>query len=77
MLNQRQKELGPEAAQIVVTTHSPFLVDRVNLDDLIVFEKSGGATKCTRASTKKHLKELLEREELGLGELWYSGALGL
>lgn len=76
VLNQRQKELGPNAAQIIVTTHSPYLVDKVNLDDLIVIEKSNGATKCTRPASKTHLKELLEREELGLGELWYSGALG-
>lgn len=76
VLNQRQKELEPEAAQIIVTTHSPYLVDKVNLDDLVVVEKSNGATRCIRPASKKHLKELLEREELGLGELWYSGALG-
>jgi predicted ATPase len=75
VLNQRQKELGTQVAQIVVTTHSPYLVDKVNLDDLIVVEKSNGTTICTRPSSKTHLKELLEREELGLGELWYSGAL--
>ncbi|HET6515072.1 MAG TPA: AAA family ATPase [Thermodesulfovibrionales bacterium] len=75
VLNQKQKELGSQAAQIIVTTHSPYLVDKVELDDLIVVEKSDGATRCTRPSSKSHLKELLEREELGLGELWYSGAL--
>jgi len=79
ILTQRQaelnSELGFEGAQIIVTTHSPYLVDRVNLDELIVVEKSNGATRCTRPASKKHLRELLEREELGLGELWYSGAL--
>ena len=74
--NQRQRELGPHAAQIIATTHSPYLVDKTDIDDLIVVEKSNGATKCTRPASKAHLKELLEREELGLGELWYSGALG-
>ncbi len=73
---QRQHELGPHAAQLIVTTHSPYLVDRMNLDDLIVVEKKDGATRYTRPASKSHLKELLEREELGLGELWYSGALG-
>jgi predicted ATPase len=76
VLDQRQRELGPQAAQIIVTTHSPYLVDKVNLDDLIVFEKSKGATKYNRPASKSHLRELLEREELGLGDLWYSGALG-
>lgn len=75
LLTQRQNELGSGAAQIIVTTHSPYLVDRVNLDDLIVVEKSNGATRCTRPASKTHLKELLKREELGLGTLWYSGAL--
>ena len=63
-------------AQIIATTHSPYLVDKTDIDDLIVVEKSNGATKCTRPASKAHLKELLEREELGLGELWYSGAWG-
>lgn len=75
VLNQRQNELGTHAAQIIATTHSPYLVDKVNLDDLIVVEKSNGATRCIRPASKTHLKELLEHEELGLGELWYSGAL--
>jgi len=76
VVNQRQREPDPKAAQIVVTTHSPYLVDRVNIEDLIIFERSDGATKYTKPSSKSHLKELLERKELGLGELWYSGALG-
>lgn len=76
VLNQRQMELGPNAAQIIATTHSPYLVDKVKLDELIVIEKSHGATRCLRPASKIHLKELLEREELGLGDLWYSGALG-
>ena len=76
LLTQRQNEFGARAAQVMVTTHSPYLVDRFTLDDLIVVEKHGGATHCTRPASKQHLRELLEREELGLGELWYAGALG-
>jgi len=76
VLTQRQDEFGSRATQIITTTHSPYLVDRVNFDELVVVEKFNGATKFTRPASKKHFKELLEREELGLGELWYSGALG-
>ncbi len=72
---QRQQGSGAHAAQVIATTHSPFLVDRFALDDLIVVEKRGGATQCRRPASKKHLRELLEREELGLGDLWYAGAL--
>jgi len=76
VLAQRQSELGSHVAQNVVTTHSACLVDKMNLDDLIVVEKKKGASIFTRAGSKQHLRELLEREELGLGDLWYSGALG-
>jgi len=76
VLSQRRSELGSNAAQIIVTTHSPYLVDKLGLDDLVVVEKSRGASKFTRPGSKQHLRELLAREELGLGELWYSGALG-
>jgi predicted ATPase len=76
VLNQRQNELGSHAAQLIVTTHSPYLIDRMTLEDLVVVEKREGATRYMRPASKGHLKDLLQREELGLGELWYSGALG-
>ncbi len=75
VLNQRALELGSGASQIIATTHSPYLVDKLNLEDLVVAEKEKGATKFTRPSTKKKLRDLLSRREMGLGELWFSGAL--
>jgi len=76
LLSQVQDELGPErSAQVIVTTHSPHLIDRLGLDDLIVAERGEGATQFTRPSNKQHLRELLAREEAGLGDLYYSGAL--
>lgn len=75
VLTQQQLALGPRAAQIIATTHSPHLVDRVALDELIVVEKKQGATYCVRPKDKPHLKELLEKEDVGLGDLWYSGSL--
>jgi predicted ATPase len=75
VLAQRQQELGVHTAQNVVTTHSPYLVDRAKIDDLIFVEKRKGASGFTRPASKKHLKQLLEQEEVGLGDLWYSGAL--
>ena len=73
LLNQRQ--MKTPAPQIIATTHSPSLVDKLTLDDLVVTEKVEGATVFTRASSKKHLKRLLARKEVSLGDLWYSGAL--
>lgn len=76
LLKQVQEELGPEnSAQVIATTHSPYLVDNVALDELIVVEKRQGATEVTYPRDKAHLRELLQNEELGLGDLFYSGAL--
>jgi len=72
---QRQQELGADVAQNIITTHSPYVVDRVKIDDLIFVEKKKGASVFTRPGSKAHLKQLLEQEEVGLGDLWYSGAL--
>jgi predicted ATPase len=78
LLKQEQTRYleSPGASQVFITTHSPYLVDQFALDELVVVDKVEGQTRCARASDKAHLRELLEREELGLGELWYSGALG-
>ncbi len=76
LANQRQRELGDRAAQVIVTTHSPHLLDKLELDDVVVVEKRAGGTELTRPKDKPQLRELLAREELGLGDLFYSGALG-
>lgn len=75
LLTQRQDNLGEHAAQILATTHSPQLVDNISIDDLIVVEKSEGQTKFTRPSSDRQLRELVARKELGLGDLWFTGAL--
>ena len=75
VLAQRQQELGENVAQNIVTTHSPYLVDKSKLEDIVFVEKRKGASVFTRPSTKPQLKQLLEQEEIGLGDLWYSGAL--
>ncbi len=73
ILDQRQAE--DHALQVIATTHSPLLVDKLSIDDLIVADKVHGETKFTRASSKKGLKKLLSSKEASLGDLWYSGAL--
>jgi predicted ATPase len=73
--DQVRRELGPDAGQVILTTHSPQLVDLCRLDELIVVERREGSTFCTRPRDKSHLKGLLAREEIGLGNLFFSGAL--
>lgn len=76
ILRQEHEARPPgNRGQVIVTTHSPYLVDRFKLDELLVVEKRKGATACTRPKNQAHLRELLERKEVGLGDLFYSGAL--
>ncbi|MBZ5555514.1 MAG: AAA family ATPase [Acidobacteriia bacterium] len=75
LLEQRQIEFGEKAVQTIITTHSPLVVDKFKLEDVIVFERQRGASICTRPGDKPQLRELLEREEVGLGDIVYSGAL--
>ena len=77
LLKQAQQELLPaRCPQVIMTTHSPHLVDQFDLDELIVLERLEGATTITRPGDREHLRKLLEEEEVGLGTLYYSGALG-
>ncbi len=76
ILHQHQAE-GKERqfAQIFIATHSLHLIDNCHLSDLIFVEKKNGSSTYTKPETKKGLRELIESDELGLGDLWYSGAL--
>jgi predicted ATPase len=72
---QRQDELGSSAAQLIAATHSPQLVDKMEIEDLIVVEKFEGQTRFSRPSDDEELRSLVARKDLGLGDLWYTGAL--
>lgn len=63
-----------EKTQVLVSTHSPYLVDSFKPRDLIIVEKKDGRTQVKRAEDKRGIKEALKT--LGLGEMWYSGGLG-
>jgi predicted ATPase len=73
--SQEEWERKDEAPQIVMTTHSPLVVDKMKLNEIIFVERREGATVCSRPSDKSHLRKLLQDEEIGLGDLVYSGAL--
>jgi len=75
LLRQVQQESSLRCPQVVITSHSPHLIDQFKLDELIVLEKREGATTVTRPADREHLRKLLEEEDVGLGSLYYSGAL--
>jgi predicted ATPase len=59
--------------QVIVTTHSPYFIDFVELEDLIVIEKEEGKTVPKRLE-RKELEKFLK--DFSLGELWYTGRIG-
>lgn len=77
----RLVELLREAAhrtQFLIATHSPALVNRLKPQELIVCERGEDAASRIPAIDPETVK-VMEQElngELGLGELWFSGALG-
>ena len=78
LLRQVQMEIPPEShPQFILTTHSPYLVDKFSIEDLIVLSRPHGESIFSRPRDKKHLRELVNNKEIGLGDLYYSGALNL
>lgn len=63
-----------QKTQVLVTTHSPYLVDFLKPEDLFIVEKKKSQTIVNKAEDKKGIKEALRK--LGLGEMWYAGSLG-
>lgn len=63
--------------QILVATHSPALVNRLEADELIVCERNleDGSSKIP-AINSDLVREMERESNLPLGELWFSGTLG-
>jgi predicted ATPase len=61
-------------SQILLTTHSPYLLNFLEPEDIIIVEKREGATEASRPKHTGAIKEALKT--LGLGEMWYAGSLG-
>lgn len=65
-----------EDTQIFIATHSPYLLNQVELDDLIIVEKREGGTIWNKVESKKELKKEMDLLGISIGELWWSGELG-
>lgn len=63
-------------AQIVATTHSPYLVDlfRDHPEDIVIASKRGQAATFERLSDRPDVKDILA--DGSLGDIWFSGILG-
>jgi predicted ATPase len=60
--------------QVIISTHSPYLLNFMNADSVFVFEKKQTETIITEAGSTKELNSLLRK--VGLGEAWYAGTIG-
>lgn len=63
-----------EKRQVIISTHSPYVLNLIEPDWVFVFDKKQAETTITEASTTKELKTLLRK--VGLGEAWYAGTIG-
>ena len=75
-LVERLREAS-KRTQIVVATHSPALVNRLRPEELIIFQRDPetGATIRPKISPAE-MHQMEKNSGLGLGELWFSGAIG-
>lgn len=62
--------------QVIVTTHSPYLLDqfREHPEEVVIAEKHGRSAAFARLVDRPDLAELLQ--EGSLGDMWYAGILG-
>ena len=75
LYRQDRADRGDDTAQLIVSSHSPYLIDKFSLDEILLFHREAGATKVARASDTAHLRKALEDNTIGLGDLYLSGAL--
>ena len=60
--------------QIILTTHSPYLLSKVEIDQVRLLAKQEGATIIKPVTNVEEVQELLA-EGIPLGEIWYMGRL--
>ncbi|MBI4340187.1 MAG: AAA family ATPase [Chloroflexi bacterium] len=60
--------------QVIITTHSPYLVEHMPPDSLVIVEKIGGKTLVKPVRGRRGVREAIK--QLGVGKAWYSGYLG-
>jgi predicted ATPase len=68
--------LDRDPVQVLVTTHSPYLLDlhREHPEEVVIAQKNGASATFQQLTQRDDLQDLLR--DASLGELWYSGVLG-
>jgi len=77
LLRVAQRASEGARQQVLISTHSPVVVDSTPVESLYVVEHEGPATTITRAQNiRAELKERLARSGMSLGDVWLDGLLG-
>ena len=66
--------VASEKTQVIITTHSPYLLDFLPLEAFVVVEKLKGETQFRPLKNRRDAQRVVK--ELGVGEAWVSGHLG-
>lgn len=67
-----QGKHGQNAAQVILTTHSPYLLDHVNVeeDQVLVFRRNDDGSRSAEPADQERLRGFLD--EFMLGEVWFN-----
>ncbi len=67
-----QGKLGGKAVQVILTTHSPYLLDAIRLaeDQVIVFRREDDGHRTAMEADENRLRSFLD--EFMLGEVWFN-----
>ena len=68
-------ELKSSETTVIITTHSPLVVDIINLDELFIIEKSIEGTIFNQIKNPDEVKEKLRKLKLTQSESWIYGEL--
>ncbi|MCG3130258.1 MAG: hypothetical protein FLDDKLPJ_01012 [Phycisphaerae bacterium] len=65
-------EFGAPPSQVILTTHSPYLLDCINLDEdeVLVFSRNDDGSRTAQPVNRERLKHFTK--EFLLGEIWYN-----
>ncbi|WP_048151270.1 AAA family ATPase [Palaeococcus ferrophilus] len=67
--------LRESESQVIITTHSPVVVDMTDPADVIFVEKVGGETRFKRIPDPEEIKRLLREKGLAFSEGWLYGEI--
>lgn len=76
MLVERLRDAS-ERSQFLIATHSPALADRLRPEEFVICERRDDGSSAIPAVSLADVRRIVQAsDDLPLGELWFSGALG-